>query len=96
MFFWAALLAALWRMTQKSKLRLVVLSMTVGMLIVMNAPAFEASWREQNDFLSRVTQDARRDTFDPMVMQRLYEHPWTAQVVARLRDLELGPFAPGR
>jgi len=94
--FWAALLAAQWRMTQQSKLRLVVLAMTVGMLIVMNAPAFEASWREQNEFLSRVTQDARRDTFDPMMIQRLYEHPWTAQVLARLRALELGPFAPGR
>jgi hypothetical protein len=31
-----------------------------------------------------------------VAMERLYEHPWTAQVVARLRDLELGPFAPGR
>jgi hypothetical protein len=95
-FFWAALLAGLWRMTQKSRMNLVVVAMTAGMVIVMNAPAFEASWREQNAFLSRVTQDARRDTFDPLVMQRLYEHPWTAEVVARLRALELGPFAPGR
>jgi len=95
-FFWAALLAALWRMTQKSRMRLVVPAMTVAMVIAMNAPAFEASWREQSGFLSRVTQDARHDTFDPMVMQRLYEHPWTVDVVARLRALELGPFAPGR
>jgi hypothetical protein len=95
-FFWAALLAALWRMTQKSRVRLVILPMTVGMVIVMNGPAFEASWREQNNFLSIVTQDARRNTFNPLAMQRLYEHPWTPQVVARLRDLELGPFAPGR
>jgi hypothetical protein len=95
-FFWAALLAALWKMTQKSRVRLVILPMTVGMVIVMNAPTFEASWREQNNFLSIVTQDARRDTFNPLAMQRLYEHPWTAQVVARLRDLELGPFAAGR
>jgi hypothetical protein len=95
-FFWAALLAALWRMTQKSRIRLVVPAMAVGMVIVMNAPAFEASWREQVSFLSRVTKDARSDTFDPVAMERLYEHPWTAQVVARLRDLELGPFAPGR
>jgi len=83
-------------MTHQSRIRLVVPSMAVGMVIVMNAPAFEASWREEFAFLSRVTQDARRNTFNPLVMQRLYEHPWTAQVVARLRDLELGPFAPGR
>jgi hypothetical protein len=95
-FFWGALLAALWRMTQKSRTRLIVPSMTVGMVIVMNAPTFEASWREQINFLSRVTQDARSDTFNPAVMQRLYEHPWTAQVVARLRDLKLGPFAAGQ
>ena len=94
--FWAALLAALWRMTRKSRMRLVVPAMTVGMVIVMNRPAFEASWREQVSFLSRVTQDARHNTFDPVAMERLYEHPWTPQVVARLRDLELGPFAPGR
>jgi hypothetical protein len=95
-FFWVALLAALWRMTPKSRMKLVVPAMALGMVIVMNAPGFEASWREQISFLSRVVKDARSDTFDPVAMERLYEHPWTAQVVARLRDLELGPFAPGR
>jgi hypothetical protein len=95
-FFWAALLGAVWRMTQKSRMSLVVPAIAVVMVIVMNAPRFEASWREQNNFLSIVTRDARHDTFNPAAMQRLYEHPWTPQVVARLRDLGLGPFAPGR
>jgi hypothetical protein len=95
-FFWVTLLAALWQMTRDSRVGLLVPCMAVGAVIVMNAPAFEASWREQVGFLSRVTQEVRRDVFDPVSMRRLYEHEWTAQAVARLRKLELGPFAAGR
>jgi len=95
-FFWAALLAALWKMTQSDRMRIFVPVMALAATIAFNAPPFEASWREQIAFLSRVTDEVRHNTFDPVSMRRLYEHEWTAQAVARLRALELGPFAPGR
>jgi hypothetical protein len=68
----------------------------VAAVVAANAPAFEAAWREQIAFLTRVTDEVRGDTFDPVSMHRLYKPDWTPQAVARLRVLQLGPFAPGR
>jgi hypothetical protein len=94
--FWAALLAALWKMTQQKRARLLVALLAVAAVVAANAPAFEAAWREQIAFLTRVTDEVRGDTFDPVSMHRLYKPDWTPQAVARLRVLQLGPFAPGR
>jgi hypothetical protein len=94
--FWAALLAALWKMTQQKRARLLLPWMAAAAVVAANAPAFEAAWREQIAFLTRVTDEVRVGTFDPLAMRRLYELDWTSQAVARLRALQLGPFAPGR
>ena len=50
--------------------------MALAATIAFNAPPFEASWREQIAFLSRVTDEVRHNTFDPVSMRRLYEHEW--------------------
>jgi predicted membrane protein len=94
--FWAALLAALWKMTQQQRTRVLVPWVAAAAVVAANAPGFEVAWREHISFLTRVTDEVRGGTFNPLSMQRLYELDWTSQAVARLRALQLGPFAPGR
>ena len=83
-------------MTQQKRARLLLPWMAAAAVVAANAPAFEAAWREQIAFLTRVTDEVRGGIFNPLSMQRLYELDWTSQAVARLRALQLGPFAPGR
>src|SRR5262249_5796722 len=64
--FWAALLGLLWRLTEGRRTRALVPVMAGAAIFAMNAPQFEASWREHAAFLSRVTAEVRRGEFNPV------------------------------
>jgi hypothetical protein len=92
--FWAALMGALWRLTEGYRSRPLLPALATIAVVAMNAPQFAASWREQSAFLARAAAEARVGTFDPRVMYRLGPVGDTGQAVRRLQDLRLGPFAP--
>jgi hypothetical protein len=90
--FWAALLGTLWRLTAELRTRALVPVMAAGAIIAMNAPQFEASWRELSTFLSRVTAQARRGEYDHLSMERLCPHECAVNAFRRLEQLGIGPF----
>jgi hypothetical protein len=92
--FWGAIFGVIWRLTEGYRTRPLVPVMAVGAVIMMNAPPFAASWREQSAFLARAAAQTRAGTFDPHVMRRLCPLDFTEQAVRRLQALRLGPFAP--
>jgi len=94
--FWAALLGVLWRITEHLKTRSLVPVLAGGAIFAMNAPHFEAPWRELAGFLSRVTAEVRRGEFNPVSMERLCPRECAVEPLHRLQQLEIGPFLPGR
>jgi hypothetical protein len=94
--FWAALLGVLWVLTEHLRTRLLVPFMAGGAIIAMNAPQFEASWREHAAFLSRVTAEVRRGEFNPVSMERLCPGACAVEPLRQLQRLAVGPFLPGR
>jgi hypothetical protein len=94
--FWAALLGMLWSVIEHLRTRLLVPVMAGGAIFAMNAPQFEATWREHAAFLSRVSAEARRGEFDPVSMQRLCPGACAVQPLHRLHQLGIGPFLPAR
>jgi hypothetical protein len=94
--FWAALLGMLWKLTEHLRTRSLVPIMAGGAIIAMNAPQFEASWREHVAFLSRVTAEVRRGEFDSVWMERLCPRRCAVRPLRELQRLGIGPFLPGR
>jgi hypothetical protein len=94
--FWAALLGLLWRLTEHLRTRWLVPLLAGGAIVAMNAPHFEAPWREHAAFLSRVTAEVRRGEFDPVSMERLCSAKCAVEPLHRLQRLEIGPFLPER
>jgi hypothetical protein len=94
--FWAALLGLLWKLTEHLRTRSLVPIMAGGAIIAMNAPQFEASWREHVAFLSRVTAEVRRGELDSVWMERLCPRRCAVRPLRELQRLSLGPFLPGR
>ena len=94
--FWAALFGALWRLTEHLRARALVPVMASGAIVAMNAPQFEATWREHAAFLSRVTAEVRRGEFNPVSMQRLCPGECAVEPIRQLQRLEIGPFLPER
>jgi len=94
--FWASLLGLLWKLAEHLRARPLVPVMAGGAIIAMNAPQFEASWREHAAFLSRVTAEARRGDFNTVWMERLCPQGCAVQPLRELQRLRIGPFLPGR
>ena len=92
--FWAALLGALWRLTEHLRIRLLVPVLTGGAIVAMNAPHFEASWRLVADFRSGLTAEVRRGEFNPASLQLICESDCAGQLLRRLQRLAIGPFLP--
>jgi hypothetical protein len=70
--------------------------MASGAIVAMNAPQFEATWREHAAVLSRVTAEVRRGEFNPVSMQRLCPGECAVEPIRQLQRLEIGPFLPER
>jgi hypothetical protein len=90
--FWAAMLAATWRIGA-FYVRLPVIAIAMLLIFFANEPRYATYWRTHVQTLDRITREVKAGTFDPASVKGPLLARFAPDAIRRLDVLGIGPFS---